>query len=96
MNCRLLARNIKQDELGSPVRLTELRSGRQTLYGYDEFGADLFGNQGETQPFGYTGYQPDRTAGTSYAQAREYLPFSRAVRQKGSDQRICGAAFYIE
>ncbi len=65
-----------QDELGSPVRLTELRSGRQTLYGYDEFGADLFGNQGETQPFGYTGYQPDRTAGTSYAQAREYLPWA--------------------
>ncbi len=63
-----------QDELGSAVRLTELRSGRQTLYGYDEFGADLFGNQGETQPFGYTGYQPDRIAGTSYAQAREYLP----------------------
>ena len=43
MNCRLLARNIKQDELGSPVRLTELRSGRQTLYGYDEFGGNLFG-----------------------------------------------------
>ncbi len=64
-----------QDELGSPVRLIELRSGRQTLYGYDEFGGDLFGNQGETQPFGYTGYQPDRIAGTSYAQAREYLPW---------------------
>ena len=64
-----------QDELGSPVRLVELRSGRQTPYGYDEFGGDLFGNQGETQPFGYTGYQPDRIAGTSYAQAREYLPW---------------------
>ncbi len=72
-----------QDELGSPVRLTGLRSGRQTLYGYDEFGADLFGNQGETQPFGYTGYQPDRTAGTSYAQAREYLPW--AGRFAGKD-----------
>ncbi len=35
-----------QNELGSPVRLTELRSGQQTLYGYDEFGADLFGNHG--------------------------------------------------
>ncbi len=65
-----------QDELGSPVRLVELRSGRQTPYGYDEFGGDLFGNQGETQPFGYTGYQPDRIAGTSYAQAREYLPWA--------------------
>ena len=72
-----------QDELGSPIRLTELRSGRQTLYGYDEFGGDLFGNQGETQPFGYTGYQSDRTAGTSYAQAREYLP--RAGRFTGRD-----------
>ena len=72
-----------QDELGSPIRLTELRSGRQTLYGYDEFDGDLFGNQGETQPFGYTGYQSDRTAGTSYAQAREYLP--RAGRFTGRD-----------
>ena len=26
------------------------------------------------QPFGYTGYQPDRIAGTYYAQAREYRP----------------------
>ena len=72
-----------QDELGSPVRLVELRSGRQTPYGYDEFGGDLFGNQGETQPFGYTGYQPDRIAGTSYAQAREYLPW--AGRFAGKD-----------
>lgn len=64
----------KQDELGSPVRLTGLRSGRQTLYSHNEFGADLFGNQGETQPFVYTGYQPDRIAGTSYAQVRKYLP----------------------
>ena len=72
-----------QDELGSPVRLIELRSGRQTLYGYDEFGGDLFGNQGETQPFGYTGYQPNRIAGTSYAQAREYLPW--AGRFAGKD-----------
>ena len=66
----------KQDELGSPVRLTGLRSGRQTLYSHNEFGADLFGNQGETQPFGYTGYQPDRTAETSYVKAREYLPLA--------------------
>ena len=47
---------------------------RQTLYGYDEFGNDRYGNQGELQPFGYTGYQRDRTAGSYFAQAREYLP----------------------
>ena len=42
------------------------------IYGYDEFGRDLYGNRGQTQPFGYTGYQADRIAGTYYAQAREY------------------------
>ena len=47
---------------------------RQTLYGYDEFGNDRYGNQGELQPFGYTGYRRDRTAGSYFAQAREYLP----------------------
>ena len=47
---------------------------RQTLYGYDEFGNDRYGNQGELQPFGYTGYQRDKTAGSYFAQTREYLP----------------------
>ncbi len=50
-------------------------------YGYDEFGQELYENREETagksmtgsiQPFGYTGYQYDKTAGTYYAQAREY------------------------
>ena len=41
-------------------------------YGYDEFGQDLYRNQGQIQPFGYTGYQSDRIAETYYAQAREY------------------------
>lgn len=63
-----------QDELGSPVRLLEMGENRQTAYGYDAFGQDLFGNQGEVQPFGYTGYRNDRIAGTYFAQAREYLP----------------------
>ena len=63
-----------QDELGSPVRLIQSGGKRQTLYGYDEFGNDRYGNQGELQPFGYTGYQRDRTAGSYFAQAREYLP----------------------
>ncbi len=63
-----------QDELGSPVRLVQSGGKRQTLYGYDEFGNDRYGNQGELQPFGYTGYRRDRTAGSYFAQAREYLP----------------------
>ena len=41
-------------------------------YGYDEFGQNLYRNQGQIQPFGYTGYQSDRIAETYYAQAREY------------------------
>ncbi len=42
-------------------------------YGYGAFGEDLYGNQGNLQPFGYTGYQRDEIAGTYYAQSREYL-----------------------
>ena len=61
------------DELGSPVRLLGIYRNYQTVYGYDEFGQDVFGNQGEVQPFGYTGYQLDGVAGTYFAQAREYL-----------------------
>ena len=60
------------DELGSPIRLLSESGEPEESYGYDEFGQDLYGNQGATQPFGYTGYQADRTAGTYYAQAREY------------------------
>ena len=41
-------------------------------YGYDEFGQNLYRNQGQIQPFGYTGYQSDRIAETYYAKAREY------------------------
>ena len=52
-------------------------------YGYDEFGQDLYGNQGKTQPFGYTGYQKDQVAGTYYAQAREYR--SELARFAGVD-----------
>ena len=63
-----------QDDLGSPIRLANQNGELQDSYGYDEFGQDLYGNQGIVQPFGYTGYQPDRIAGTYYAQAREYRP----------------------
>ena len=70
-----------QDELGSPVRLMDQNGELAESYGYDEFGQDLYRDRektagrsmtGSLQPFGYTGYQYDRTAGTYYAQAREY------------------------
>lgn len=63
-----------QDELGSTVRLVGMGKAQQTVYGYDEFGQDLYGTQGEIQPFGYTGYRKDNIANTYFAQAREYLP----------------------
>ena len=63
-----------QDELGSPIRLLDESGILCESYGYDEFGADLYGNQGQVQPFGYTGYQHDSVAGTYFAQAREYVP----------------------
>ncbi len=61
-----------QDEMGSPIRLMDETGIHVEAYGYDEFGQDLYGNQGEIQPFGYTGYQADRVAETYFAQAREY------------------------
>ncbi len=72
-----------QDELGSPIRLMDKNGELAESYGYDEFGQDLYRDREETagrsmtgscQPFGYTGYQYDKTAGTYYAQVREYLP----------------------
>ena len=63
-----------QDGLGSTVRYLDLQTEGQTIYEYDEFGQDLYGTQGEGQPFGYTGYQKDMVAGSYFAQAREYLP----------------------
>ena len=61
-----------QDEMGSPIRLLDEDGYLKDSYGYDEFGQDLYGNQGTIQPFGYTGYQADRITGIYYAQAREY------------------------
>jgi RHS repeat-associated protein len=49
-------------------------SGVLESYAYDEFGCDTLGNQGQLQPFGYTGYQYDTIAQTYFAQAREYVP----------------------
>lgn len=58
--------------LGSPIRIEEEDGELTESYVYDEFGCDMYQNQGKTQPFGYTGYQHDRVAGTYFAQAREY------------------------
>ena len=63
-----------QDELGSPLRIEDELGATKESYGYGAFGEDLYGNQGEMQPFGYTGYQMDSIAGTYFAQAREYQP----------------------
>ncbi len=73
------------DELGSPLRVL-YRNGYGDIYGYDEFGKDLFDSdfkeyynskytkQGQKQPFGYTGYRFDDVSETYFAQAREYRP----------------------
>ncbi len=61
-----------QDELGSPIRLMDENGNLADSYGYDEFGQDLYGNQGKVQPFGYTGYQKDNVASSYFAHAREY------------------------
>ena len=62
------------DELGSTIRLLEKEGKSQTIYGYDEFGKDTYGTQGQVQPFGYTGYRYDAVVETYFAQAREYVP----------------------
>lgn len=60
------------DIQGSTMRLLNHGGEGMVTYGYDEFGTDLYQNQGKYQPFGYTGYQRDEVSGTYYAQAREY------------------------
>lgn len=74
-----------QDELGSPLRVL-YDNGEGNVYGYDEFGGELQGENGENdaigrycrqgakQPFGYTGYCYDSIGCTYFAQAREYKP----------------------
>ena len=59
-----------QDDLGSPIRLLNGRGELTDSYGYDEFGQDLYGNQGTVQPFGYTGYQYDGISNTYSSSGR--------------------------
>jgi len=64
------------DELGSPLRYLDSTGSAVEQYGYDEFGNDLYGNQGLLQPFGYTGYSHDSISETYFAQVREYQPLT--------------------
>ena len=70
---KLCRKYYLQDELGSPLRLSGADGNLGEACGYDEFGRDLYGNLGEAQAFGYTGYQYDNVSGTYFAQAREYV-----------------------
>ena len=79
------------DELGSSIRLLEKEGKSQTIYGYDEFGKDTYGTQGQVQPFGYTGYRYDTVADTYFAQAREYIA---GVGRFGGEDWIKGSIGY--
>ena len=79
------------DELGSTIRLLEKEGKSQTIYGYDEFGKDTYGTQGQVQPFGYTGYRYDAVADTYFAQAREYVA---GVGRFGGEDWIKGSIGY--
>ncbi len=76
-----------QDEIGSVLR-SLYDNGNGDRYGYDEFGRDAHGLEGEVktkpgytrqgkgQPLGYTSYRYDEVGGSYFAQAREYRPES--------------------
>ncbi len=81
------------DLSGSVMRLSGNGRDSAAAYRYDEFGRDLSGNQGQFQPFGYTGYQRDAVAGTYHAQAREYDAWSGRFT---SEDVIKGSAAYPE
>jgi RHS repeat-associated protein len=81
------------DMQGSAMRLLNHGGEDVISYRYDEFGTDLLGNQGQFQPFAYTGYQRDIVTGTYYAQAREYDAWSG--RFTGEDG-IKGSVTYPE
>ena len=61
------------DDLGSPIRITSDNWLKECVFGYDDFGNELYQQRNE-QPFTYTGYQKDNVTGTLFAQAREYMP----------------------
>ena len=65
-----------QDDLGSPMRLTDEDGRSEEVYGFDEFGnnirtaKDIF--KDSLQSFGFTGYQMDSVGALYFAQARRY------------------------
>lgn len=65
-----------QDDLGSPMRLTDEAGRSEDAYGFDEFGNDIWTAkdifQDSMQSFGFTGYQMDSAGGLYFAQARRY------------------------
>ena len=65
-----------QDDLGSPMRLTDEAGRSEEAYGFDEFGNDIWTAkdifQDSMQSFGFTGYQMDSAGGLYFAQARRY------------------------
>ena len=65
-----------QDDLGSPVRLTDGTGRSEEVYGFDEFGNDIRTGKDifrdSMQSFGFTGYQMDGAGGLYFAQARRY------------------------
>lgn len=72
----LLSKNQEEyfllDELGSPLRQSNVQGNEWLNYGYDEFGQSLFENIPVEQPFGFTGYQQDEISELNYAQARYF------------------------
>lgn len=65
-----------QDDLGSPMRLTDEDGRSEEVYGFDEFGNDIRTAKDifkdSLQSFGFTGYQMDSVGVLYFAQARRY------------------------
>lgn len=65
-----------QDDLGSPMRLTDEGGRSEEVYGFDEFGNDIRTAKDifkdSLQSFGFTGYQMDSVGALYFAQARRY------------------------
>ena len=65
-----------QDDLGSPMRLTDEDGRSEEVYGFDEFGNDIRTAKDifkdSLQSFGFTGYQMDSVGALYFAQARRY------------------------
>lgn len=63
-----------EDAVGSTTQVLDEEGKSRFVYSYDEFGNDLFNNQEEFQPFGYTGLQKDFLSGNYSTKYREYNP----------------------